>query len=206
MSKESASVTDSNRSCTIDRSVLQTALNAVQEMKRGLVPFPNDIAFLEERLGNAINADYRMKGLYRCQDCYHQWELVDGMNAAEKCSECGEDVEPYFSGDPEDPDSAAGYALAQHEKRFPNPAERGNYTVEVHRTALRIAEIPVTDAAGPASAEQTALAMAPDKAFSSDICASYEIEGSSRILNLETQEDTCTKPLETSMPGAADDE
>lgn len=121
-----------------------------------------------------------MKGFFRCPTCFHQWTLVNDTNDAQPCPECqGDPVEPFTSAEPrtDDEDPMVLTALADHERRYPDPEDQGTYEVYITRTATRTAVLEINDAAGPASAAMQGLWDAPNREFKSESFAHYEING-----------------------------
>lgn len=121
-----------------------------------------------------------MKGFYRCDHCYTQWDRIDDTNEALPCVNCGmTGIEPFCSAEQDTPnnDPLVINALADHERRYPSPLETGSYEVYVTRSATRQACIQVQDAVGPASAQLSAIDQAPDIAFQRESDAEYDVNG-----------------------------
>ncbi len=183
MSEEQIKTPVETSTVSVEKAVIRQIQSMLGEMSRGLVPFDDEMSAAQQALEGLMTDSgpgYLMQGLYRCPSCHWQWKTTDELCAAMDCLECGaSDVEPFYSGDAGDDDLVTVRAQAEHEKRFPAPSEFGTYTVEVHRTALRIAEFEIEGAAGPASARMAAMIKAPDEGFSSDLTVEYSVEGCS---------------------------
>jgi hypothetical protein len=152
-------------------------------LQQGDIPFSDELTPLrqqiEERL-TSVNAAHLMEARYRCTQCFHEWTLYNDLADARDCPECDTaGVEPYTVLDGSSNDAPL-YALAELEKRHPNPAAQGTYVTEVVRTAYQIRELAV-EAVGPGAAEWAAITKAPGKNFSSDVSADYEVTNVQRV-------------------------
>lgn len=174
-------VTIETSAITVEKALMNQVRDMLAAVASGNIPFSTEISALRKSVNDAldkVNAQHLMQGRYRCTHCFHEWTVEDELNDAKDCPDCSTPaIEPYFSGNPYDFNAIPTYALAEHERRYPNPAAYGTYTVQVHRTAVRCREIQVENEIGPASAEIHAIALAPDQVFSSDIDAEYHVEG-----------------------------
>lgn len=174
-------VTIETSTMTVEKALMNQVRDMLAAVASGNTPFPTEVSALRKSVNDAldkVNAQHLMQGRYRCTHCFHEWTVEDDLNDAKDCPECNTPaIEPYFSGNPYDFNAVPTYALAEHERRYPDPAAYGTYTVEVHRTAVRCREIQVENEIGPASAQIHAMALAPDQVFSNDIEAEYHVEG-----------------------------
>ena len=183
MPEEQTKTTVETSTVSVEKAVICQIQRMLEEISQGVVPFQDEIRAAEQALETVMkdsDPDFLIHGLYRCPSCHWQWATNDELCAAMDCLVCGaSDVEPFYSGDAGDDDLVTVRAQAEHEKCFPAPGELGTYSVEVHRTALRIKEFEIEGAVGPASARMAAMIEAPDAVFSSDLTADYSVEGCS---------------------------
>lgn len=127
-----------------------------------------------------------MKGFYRCPECFTTWEVCDEFNEAQHCRACSrESVEPYFSGHPRSTSEDAIHGLADHERRYPDPTQRGEYMADVTRLSFRNKLFTIPDAVGPADAHLKALTRSGDEEFPSESSATYEVNFAS-LLNADS--------------------
>ncbi len=135
-----------------------------------------------------------MKGFYRCPSCFEQWAICDTTNEAMLCQKCDHGlVEPFYSGDPSSTLADALYSLAEQERKYPNPADRGQYEVEVCRSATKHANLTIDNAIGPASAHFAALDAAGNHEFGSDSSVDYEVNACV-ALNIGATDDAGGEP------------
>ena len=174
-------VTVETSTMAVEKALMNQVRDMLAAVASGNIPFTTEVNQLKKSVDEVLekaNARHLMQGRYRCTHCFHQWTVEDELNDAKDCPKCNtQGLEPYFSGNPYDFDAVPTYALAEHERRYPDPAAYGTYNVEVQRTAFRCKQIQVENEIGPASAEIHAMALAPDQIFSSDIDAEYHVEG-----------------------------